>query len=141
VELKREEFARFFDRYNRVARLYPALLTIAPLIWTVALLHPGVMTGTAVRTVASSAMIFGGLYFLSSIARWRGKAVEGKLLDSWGGWPTTLLLRHRDDTIDRFTKGRYHTALERACDGLSLPSAEEETRDPFQSRRDLPISD
>jgi hypothetical protein len=39
------------------------------------------------------------------------------------------MLRHRDTTLDVYTKSRYHTRLQALCKGLSLPTAAEETRD------------
>jgi hypothetical protein len=57
--------------------------------------------------------------------------IEPDLIAKWGGWPTTVLLRHRDLVIDPNTKLRYHAALTALCDGLALPSkaVEEEARE------------
>lgn len=40
--------------------------------------------------------------------------------------PTTILLRHRDPTLDPYTKARYHAKLQELVPGLTLPSAVEE---------------
>ena len=71
------------------------------------------------------------LYFLASIARSRGKFAEVRLVGKWGGWPTTILLRYQDQTIDKATKARYHKELSSLCGGLQFPStASEEAGDP-----------
>src|SRR5690606_31393015 len=59
-----------------------------------------------------------------------GKRVETALLAEWGAWPTTQFLRHRDATIDPFTKARYHAKLQVICPDLSLPTKEDEQANP-----------
>lgn len=118
-----------FDSYSRTARVYPAMLTLAPIIWSAVVLYPSLVSSIPNSTgflVATASL----LYFLASIARSRGKFAEAKLLKAWGGWPTTLLLRHRDRTIDKVTKARYHRALSKLCDGLKFPSEPDETNAP-----------
>jgi len=70
---------------------------------------------------------------MASLARSLGKNIEPRLLKEWGGWPSTTLLRHRDATLDRHTKARYHAALEKLCPDLSFPTTEEESREPVQA--------
>jgi hypothetical protein len=73
------------------------------------------------------------LYLLASLARARGKKAEDKLIKRWGAWPTTILLRHRDATIDPITKARYHQALT-ALQGVgTLPTANQESGDPIHA--------
>jgi hypothetical protein len=62
------------------------------------------------------------LYWLSSIARSRGKLVEQRLLQAWGGWPTTYLLRH-SSRLDQHTRDRYHRYLAQHVPHLVLPTA------------------
>jgi len=120
---------KYFDSYSRVARLYPSLIALAPTIWSAVALFPTIIDNAShsAAFVVATVCIF---YFLSSLTRSLGKAAEIKLLDRWGGWPTTILLRHRDAMIDPVTKARYHRALEALCPGLALPSPEEEVREP-----------
>lgn len=125
-----EDMLKLFDAYNRVARIYPALFTLAPISWTAAVLIP---TGVSLQT--SSAAVAGLiaaslLYALASLARFRGKSLEPKLLATWDGWPTTILLRHRDQTLDSVTKSRYRTTLGRLCHPLVWPSESDERFDP-----------
>lgn len=128
--MKITETINLFDDYNRRARLYPGLLTIAPVFWTVAALNPNLIVGSASHVLGSVILVSGALSLLSNLARWRGKIAERVLIEKWGGWPSTVLLRHRDSTIDSFTKARYHRELETICGGLKLPTADEEKGNP-----------
>src|SRR5699024_12724275 len=56
----------------------------------------------------------------------RGKKVQSKLIQKWGGLPATLQLSHLDNTIDIETKKRYHNYLQKNIEGLKLPSRNEE---------------
>jgi hypothetical protein len=124
-----ESLIRFFDGYSRTARLYPALLTLAPLVLTVALAEPGAINSGKVQAIVSVVVLLGGTYLIASLARSRGKVREQELLKVWGGWPTTILLRHSDDTIDPETKARYHGLLA-AMTGKPTTTKVEELLDP-----------
>lgn len=118
-------FWKFFDNYNRVARLYPSLIILAPIVWPLALVAHEIDLGikqssTTIIVIACFAYLF------SSLARSRGKLIEDKLLKLWGAWPSTIILRHGDTTIDAITKARYHTSLSALCNGLKFPTSEEE---------------
>lgn len=131
--MKLDDIWRLFDSYNRVARLYPAVLTLAPLLWTLAALFPSLLVAnipSGIFTAFGTACL---LYLFASIARSRGKSVEERLLRDWGGWPTTTLLRHRDPTLDRFTTARYHARLQALCPNLRFPSPEEEAQWPAEA--------
>jgi hypothetical protein len=79
----------------------------------------------------------GLLYLLAAIARSLGKNVERRLLQQWGGWPTTLWLRHSDSNLPRQTKERYHaTFLKEQCRGKDYPLVEKENAD-YGFRRNL----
>jgi hypothetical protein len=119
------DFTKLFDSYNRVARIYPAAVAFAPVIWTTAAfgLVPDVKSGLVAM------LVFGCvLYFFASLARSRGKALEPVLIIEWGAWPTTLFLRHRDNHFDKKTKGRYHSALAKLSK-LRFPTPDEEEAD------------
>lgn len=47
---------------------------------------------------------------------------------SWGGKPSTLILRHRDHTIDAVTKARYHRFLSGHL-SIQFPTRAEESAD------------
>jgi hypothetical protein len=120
--------SKLFDLYNRQARIYPALIAFAPALWSLIAFTPrqSITVGNASLTALVVGCVF---YGLSAIARNRGIAIEPALLESWGGWPTTVLLRHGDGTIDRNTKKRYHRELQRLCPDLKWPTEKGERED------------
>src|SRR3546814_16404746 len=67
----------------------------------------------------------GAIYALASVARGRGKKLEEILVKKWGGMPTTIALRPRDNFFDGVSKQRYHTALVDKL-GIAMPPALEE---------------
>lgn len=115
------------DPYERSARLAPAMIAMLPLL----------LMATTVQIFSKSVTtqllaVFGAcgvIFLLSNIARMLGKAKESNLYESWGGVPTTQLLRHRDNQIDRITKQRYHSFLERKTKTV-FPSIKKEQEDP-----------
>lgn len=123
---------RFLDRYNRQARLYPALLAFLPAILTLVIRYPPLLTSNATATVMTLSISCGLLFLLTTVARSRGKIAERRLLKKWGGWPTTLWLRHSDTNLPPQTKARYHAALIKHVPGLNLPTADEERVNPIE---------
>lgn len=125
-----EELLKQFDSYSRVARIYPALLALAPAVWTTTALHPELVTGSAGKLIVTGVGFVGGLTLLAALARALGKRVEERLNAAWGGWRTTVVLRHRDQSIDVYTKRRYHERLNALLNGFVLPGVDEEARNP-----------
>ena len=126
----KEDILSSLDNYGRVARLYPALLALAPAIWTLTALTPSSLSNKSVQLLGSAGLLLGAYTLLVNVARSRGKAFETKLLSTSGGWRTTALLRHSDGTFDSFTKARYHSQLQTLCRDVSLPTPAEETLNP-----------
>lgn len=124
------DLERLFDSYNRQARVYPALITLLPAVISVIARYPGVLTSNAIATTLTFAVSCGLLYLLAAFARSRGKRLEQRLLRKWGGWPTTLWLRHTDSNLSKQTRARYHAVLGTHVPGIRLPTAEEEQADP-----------
>jgi hypothetical protein len=123
-----------FDRYDWQARIYPAILVLLPLglfllVW---MFNLGEVPKAQdlVKLVPGSAIGACMLLFLAQLARSYGKKREQRLINDWGGWPTTLALRHRDATIDPVTKRRYHEALARLVPNVAVPTAADEAADP-----------
>lgn len=116
------------DPYNRKARLQPALLTLLPVLVASALLVPEIQSswGAAIGVL----VYCGGAMWLTQLGRDRGKALEPRLFDAWGGKPSVTMLRHRDSRISKATKERYRTFLKRRVPDLKLPSPEDENRAP-----------
>jgi hypothetical protein len=74
-------------------------------------------------------MSCGLLYALASWARTKGRRIEPGLRREWGGWPTTILLRHTSE-LDIHTRHRYHAFLAAALPTLAFPTAEQEAANP-----------
>lgn len=118
------------DPYERKARIIPGLLTVLPVLLPILCIygpkHP-ILT-SVITLLAGCGAIFG----LGSVARGLGKALEEKLIREWGGMPTTICLRHRDQFLDGYTKQRYRDLIKSKLD-ISMPTAEEETSNPSQA--------
>lgn len=121
------------DAYDRVARLWPALLAMAPVLWAGPQVKGTIVHGGAASVFGSLGLAGACVVLLMNISRSRGRAIEPELIRRWDGWRTTGLLRHRDRVVDRFTKERYHKALTSLGKGLRLPTESEETADPVQA--------
>jgi hypothetical protein len=119
-----------FDSYSRQARLFPGLLTLFPIILTAIPWFPRLVTsswGAALVTLGTSC---GLLYGLSVLSRSRGKKVEKRLLAEWGGWPTTIWLRHRDDNLPSPVRARYHAFFANNVPLFVVPTEQQEVADP-----------
>jgi hypothetical protein len=127
------EIIRLFDSYNRTARVFPAILLLAPPVLTVMLVSGAWMFRDIGRGVIFAFICISGVYLVASFARQRGKAIEPVLMTSWGGLPTTALVRHADQQLDSYTKERYRAALSKLCPDLELPSPELERLDPTKA--------
>lgn len=118
------------DPYERKARLAPGLLAtlplLVPLVCVYGARHP-ILTGLVALLAGC-----GAIYTLASVARLRGKRLEDKLVQRWGGMPTTIVLRHRDHTLDSVSKRRYHDAIVYKL-GIAMPTAEDEMVDPAKA--------
>lgn len=127
-----DKISKLFDSYNRIARIYPSFVVLAPVLWSTAILSPNLIPNISKGMVAI-AIVGCLLYALASLARSRGKVVEKQLIKEWGGWLTTVLLRHSDRTIDPITKARYHSKLSVLCDGMAFPTIAEEQQSPINA--------
>lgn len=85
--------------------------------------------GTTLLTIAVSC---GLLYALGSWARTRGKHIEEDLLKRWGGWPTTLKLRHAGP-LDSSTLARYHGFLRQNVPQWEAPTSADENSNPTKA--------
>lgn len=123
-----EKLPKFYDEYDRRARLLPGLLVLSPLIFSVWAWFPEITTWSIVISILISC---GGPALLARTVRDRGKKKEDSLYRSVNRkLPTTTMLRHRDDIIDPFTKQRYHDILQKKINNISFPCAEVELENP-----------
>lgn len=120
---------KILDEYELKARQLPALILIAPIVITFYLWFPSLYTtGKVLGGLVST---LGIIYLSSKLIRDKGKRLQSSLIKEWGGaLPSTLMLRHRDNTLDSITKKRYHQYLENNVSGLKMPTQKEEERNP-----------
>ena len=119
------------DRYDRKARLTPALLCGLPLVASVVLLIPEL--GAIWGSIGVVVVYCGGSILLIQIGRDLGRALERRLYQSWDGKPSTAMLRHTDSRLPKPTKDRYRSFLSGAVPGLALASPQEEEANPEQA--------
>lgn len=117
------------DPYERKARVYPALVVGLPC----ALLGIAIgVTETAWWPTISGAVVGSGFFVVAAqIGRHTGKKKEAQLFESWGGKPTTRLLRHAAG-VNPVRLDRIHGQLE-ALTGMSMPTADAESADPSRA--------
>jgi hypothetical protein len=93
-----------FDKYNRIARLYPTILTGLPV-----LLLANDFLSIQLKTIIEQALIVNALihaafsiaviYFLVQVNRLLGKELERLLFENELGFPTTTLLLTSSETL------------------------------------------
>ena len=117
---------KLFDHYSFRARLQPALLTLVPAALTaLAWAPPGARWPTTLWSLLGGV---GFTFFLENVARNRGQPTETALFNSWGGKPTTQLLRH-SGPANSVLRDRWHKQLAKVV-GKPLPTADEERANP-----------
>jgi len=124
------DLSKLFDPYARQARLFPGLLTLFPIILTAIAWFPRLVTSSWGGTLVTLGASCGLLYGLSVLSRSRGKRVEKRLLAEWGGWPTTIWLRHRDDNLPPPVRARYHAFFAHNVPLFIAPTEQQEAADP-----------
>ena len=116
------------EGYERKARLYPALLLIAPVVGTGVALLTAKFSG--LQSLGAGVVGCGGAFLLTQLARDAGKKHEASLFAKWGGLPSIAIFRHRDPRIDAITKTRYHKKLTGLVKEAKAPTPEQEQADP-----------
>jgi hypothetical protein len=121
------ELPDIFDSHSRRARLFPALVAGGSLVAAAFVLAPLQNMGLP----QLGAGLFSGVlvYALSDVSRRRGKRLESRLYERWGGKPSTAMLRHSDQRIDAATKASYLSCLASKI-GAPAPTLNEEASDP-----------
>lgn len=116
------------DGYERKARLYPALLLVAPAIAAGVAIFSARLGG--LQSLAVGMAGCGGSFLFTQLARDSGKRAESFLFAKWGGLPSIALFRHRDARLDAVTKARYHKKLAVLVKEAKAPTPEMELSDP-----------
>lgn len=119
---------KILDPYERHARVAPALIVVLPLVLTSTAVSSDLFDGSRIFVPVLVAYL--GIAVLTTIVRDAGVRVEPVLFKSWGGQPTTQLLRHRDSRIEAQTKWRFHAFFNGHVPGLKMPTEKDEHNDP-----------
>jgi hypothetical protein len=108
------------DRYERKARLLPALLVALPLALAAGM--ASAMTADWYSALGFGALMEGVVGVgLAHLARIPGTRLEAKLCRKWGGLPTRRWLRPTDMTCSEAQKSRWRGAI-RTLTGLTIPA-------------------
>jgi hypothetical protein len=115
------------NTYTRRARLTPALIVVLPLGLAILSWSPD---GLKSWTVLWSLFVWaGGTALMAQVARDRGRKKEKDLFDTWGGKPTTRLLRFAGSD-NPILVIRRHASLRKALPEIHIPNEAEESADP-----------
>ena len=120
--------SNLFDEYSLNARVQPSLLGFLPLLIAAYIVTPTLYNFIA--TLFSIIVACGFITALAHYSRHQGRKTEKRLYKLWGGKPTTIMLRHTDDTLDKYTTIRYHKYLSENIDNWTAPNIEEERNNP-----------
>lgn len=97
------------DKYSLFARIYPMVIFLIPvIIFGISCSVELEKYGHIATTLGVSAAL---LYLLSNLGRDRGKKREAEMWKNWGGMPSAQLLYYKNNTIDAYTKRKYHDKL------------------------------
>ncbi|MEO0828020.1 MAG: hypothetical protein AAFY20_00640 [Cyanobacteria bacterium J06639_14] len=119
------------DAYVLRARVAPVVIISLPFLIKFA--HALISSNQLPTIVATGIIGLAIITLLAQLGRDRGKKLEPMLFQTWGGKPTTAILRHRDTRLDTVTKSRLHGWLNQRIDGLHLPDALVELDDPVEA--------
>ena len=114
-----------FDQYTMRARIQPAFWVVLPFGILLSIWMPG--DSFPLNALLGLISTGGGTAVLAQIGRDEGRKKQSALWKSWGGPPTTRLLRFRDSP-DQIVLHQWRAKIERLM-GYSLPSRQEEAED------------
>lgn len=123
--------ANLLDRYERKARLAPAMLVALPAALVLAAIG-WTLDQALLGTVAAVLVAFGVPIAMANYTRMAGKHIEAGLWTSWGGSPTSQLLRHTS-TANPHRRSAVHARLAALVPELPLPTPADEQTDPHDS--------
>ncbi|MVA97964.1 hypothetical protein GN330_11985 [Nitratireductor sp. CAU 1489] len=117
----------FFDTYSLKARLFPAILTVAPVVILCLLCASWVDPGLPEAVGAVAVMVL--FFAAANLARRFGRAKEREIFSDTDGRPRNPELTHADSTFPASQKGRYRDYLAAQL-GLPAPTAHDEQERP-----------
>jgi hypothetical protein len=118
------------DSYDLQARHAPVAFAMLPLLLVAIVLIPGLGQAKLAVTSIGGILIAAVPFVAIRLARSSGHARQSVLFQSWGGIPTTAMLRYRDTRLNPYTKALYRERLSRLGTSFVLSSEQDELRDP-----------
>lgn len=118
----------YFDQYSLSARVRPALFIVLPIILTAYILFEPLRT--LLGSLLGILLTCGVINFFSNQMSSKGNLLQDKLFTKWGGAPTTLILRHSNDQLDKYTKQRYRKKIESLVSNFKNVSERSEQSNP-----------
>ncbi|MCG9703059.1 hypothetical protein L1D19_23625 [Vibrio natriegens] len=122
------ELSKYFDEYSFNARVKPALFLVFPLFISLLVLFEPSRTWTG--STVTFLVAFGVINFAANQMSTKGNVLQERLFKKWGGAPTTVVLRHSDNTIDSVTKSRYMKKLALLISNFTPMTVESEQANP-----------
>ncbi len=115
-----------FDSYTIHARIIPVLIVILPVLLVLTI------WASSVKEVFGGTVATACLYaIIAQVGRDFGKKSELKLFETWGGMPSTRMLRHSGSYLSVLTLNRYHKKLINIVPNVSnMPTKDQERQDP-----------
>ncbi|NLI13806.1 hypothetical protein [Pelotomaculum propionicicum] len=119
---------KYIDDYTVKARVAPFFLALLPALFVLYLWAPKayeikIGIGTAILSITISLIS-------AQVGRNSGKRKEVELWKSWGGAPTTRLLRHSNIEFNSLQRTRNHKKLQLMIPDIKIPTFEEEQNNP-----------
>lgn len=127
----------WLDSYERAARLAPGLLALLPVAITVTTL--GIKDAPVISVVFSVLSLAGGPLLVASFVRSKGLQSQKKLWASWGGPPTTLLLRTQGNIESSVQVAAWRSAVQKVT-GVVLLSARAERANPARADESIALA-
>jgi len=100
-----------FDKYERTARVYPALIVGSPALVAAAMTMPTLPSQTITTNAVTAAFLLAFLYALTQVVRVAGRKIEKQLWPGWGGPPSTRIMMWCDTTMSDQWKEHAHAIV------------------------------
>lgn len=117
--------SNIFDGYTRRARLAPAFIATLPVSMICIAVIPNFANWHKLWLLVLSS---GAIGLIDQIVREKGRKMQSRLWQSWGGPPAEQALRHRGSTNPKL-RARRHRQLALLL-GQEMPSRRQEARSP-----------
>jgi hypothetical protein len=118
----------WLDSYEIRARIIPSIIVCLPIIVPFYLLFNNI--GNPISGVIFSGMVLLGMsYTVSFFVQYMGKKIQNQLWSSWGGAPSSRILRWSDKTFDDQYKAKLHKSIKEYLD-IELMDKDSEQQKP-----------